>query len=380
MPLKRCLDLFVSVCALLLPCLFVFVPGMPGMPGTIGHADAQVIRLKRPGPLAPDHVLVVQNSLSEDSKAIASYYVQKRKIPGANVCTISCSPAEECTLHEYESKIERFVMAFLANRPNIDFIVLTKGIPIRRKEDQQSVDSLLASYGLENRKARMANPYFNMKFGAELTHFSFLQYHFRLVARLDGYTREQCLKLVDNSLAARPVKGPFLLHQGPAHPEIQFVNDALKAADTVLKNKRMESLYDTDDKFPGNYKNLMGYYSWGSNDHHFDKAAYNSLGFAPGAIAETVVSTSGRTFTDPKAPGQSLIADLIAQGVTGCKGYVSEPYADAIAVAPLLFDRYTIGFSLVESFYMASRYLCWKDVVIGDPLCAPYCLQSEKVE
>ena len=94
----------------------------------------------------------------------------------------------------------------------------------------------------------------------------------------------------------------------------------------------------------------------------------------PGALAETVVSTSGRTFSDPKAPGQSLIADLIAAGVTGCKGYVSEPYVDSIARANLLFDRYTMGYTLAESFYAASQYIYWKDVVIGDPICAPYSL------
>ena len=84
------------------------------------------------------------------------------------------------------------------------------------------------------------------------------------------------------------------------------------------------------------------------------------------------MSTSGRTFADPNARGQSLIADLVAQGITGCKGYVAEPFADAIARADVLFDRYTSGFTLAESFYCASRYLGWKDVVIGDPLCAPY--------
>ena len=94
--------------------------------------------------------------------------------------------------------------------------------------------------------------------------------------------------------------------------------------------------------------------------------------FAPGSIAETAVSTSGRNFQNPDAPGQSLIADLIKQGVTGCKGYVSEPYADAIARADILFERYTAGYNLAESFYMASVSAHWKDVVLGDPLCAPY--------
>ena len=129
---------------------------------------------------------------------------------------------------------------------------------------------------------------------------------------------------------------------------------------------------DESDHVVTKQSGVLGYYSWGSNDLKFDKRAYNSLGFAPGGIAETAVSTSARTFADPKAPWQSLIADLVAQGVTGCKGYVSEPGITAMAHADILFDRYTAGFNLAESFYIASMHIHWKDMVIGDPLCAPY--------
>ncbi|HCM73924.1 MAG TPA: hypothetical protein DIS87_07280, partial [Armatimonadetes bacterium] len=62
---------------------------------------------------------------------------------------------------------------------------------------------------------------------------------------------------------------------------------------------------------------------------------------------------------------QSLIADLIRGGVTGVKGYVSEPYTFAMADPQVLFDRYTRGYTLAESFYAASPILKWKDLVIG---------------
>ena len=146
----------------------------------------------------------------------------------------------------------------------------------------------------------------------------------------------------------------------------------MRHANEILTSRHLNSILSTGDKFPGDYNNLMGYYSWGSNDLKFDKRAYHSLGFAPGGIAETAVSTSARTFADPMAPWQCLIADLVAQGATGCKGYVSEPGATAMAHADILFDRYTAGFNLAESFYMASMHIHWKDIVIGDPLCAPY--------
>jgi uncharacterized protein (TIGR03790 family) len=87
---------------------------------------------------------------------------------------------------------------------------------------------------------------------------------------------------------------------------------------------------------------------------------------------ETFVSTSGHTFNKIDKWWQSLIVDLIDQGVTGVKGYVSEPFTFALARPDILFDRYTSGYNLAESFSMASPILKWKDVVIGDPLCRPY--------
>jgi uncharacterized protein (TIGR03790 family) len=324
-------------------------------------------------PVAPSHVLVVENTDSPDSRAIGDYYMQKRKVPPGNLCQITCPTTEECGAQDYQEKIQAPVKSFLAkNRLEVDFIVLTKGIPIRIRDGELSgfsTDSVLTMMDWTLLKSRTQNPYF-----ARHERFSHKKFNLYLVTRLDGYTRDDCLRLVDNALAAKPLAGPFLLHTGPGHEDGGYkpVNDGMRHAQELLTNKALKSILSTSETFAGGYKDLMGYFSWGSNDGKYDKKAYNSLRFAPGAVAETAVSTSGRTFSDPNAPGQSLIADLIAQGVTGCKGYVSEPYADSIAHADILFDRYTAGFALAESFYMASYWVFWRDVVIGDPLCAPY--------
>jgi hypothetical protein len=37
-----------------------------------------------------------------------------------------------------------------------------------------------------------------------------------------------------------------------------------------------------------------------------------------------------------------------------------------------MFDRYTRGWTLAESFYAASALVGWEDIVIGDPLCRAY--------
>ena len=44
----------------------------------------------------------------------------------------------------------------------------------------------------------------------------------------------------------------------------------------------------------------------------------------------------------------------------------------ALAPADLLLDRYTFGYTLAERYYMAMPFLKGKDVVVGDPLVAPY--------
>jgi len=95
--------------------------------------------------------------------------------------------------------------------------------------------------------------------------------------------------------------------------------------------------------------------------------------WVPGALGETYVSTGGRTFTYGTGYGQSLVADLLLDGVTGLKGYVYEPYLDAVAHPDLLFSRLTDGRNLAESFGAASQFLLsWMDVIVGDPKFDPY--------
>ena len=145
----------------------------------------------------------------------------------------------------------------------------------------------------------------------------------------------------------------------------------LKVAGEALKKDGLKVTLDEAPAMVGFRQDVMGYASWGSNDGAFVAKKYQSIMFAPGGIAETAVSTSARTFL-PTTGGQSLIADLIHNNAAGVKGYCDEPFLEAIASPSILFDRYTKGWTLAESFYAASRYVGWEDIVVGDPLCTPY--------
>ncbi|MEI7986587.1 MAG: TIGR03790 family protein [Armatimonadota bacterium] len=336
-----------------------------------------------------NRVLVVMNEKDANSVRIASYYLQKRKISRDQLVSLKTSTADDISPEKYKTEIEAPIKSALAKNKNIDFIVMTKGVPLRLVDQGgYSVDATLASMELnflpigqtpgkfgitegdeEAALKRCKNPYFGSK-----EPFSHAKFGMYLVNRLTGYTVEDCYKLIDNSMNAKPSKAPILLDSQPKYgPGSGYwgMELSLNEANDKLSAKGLNIYYEKTQNFTNGGEPLAGYCSWGSNDASFDAKAYHELKFVPGAIAETFVSTSGRTF-EPTTGGQSLIADLIHQGVTGVKGYVSEPFTVALCKSDILFDRYFNGFNLAESFYAATPLVKWKDIVVGDPLCRPY--------
>ena len=323
----------------------------------------------------PGNVLVLVNDNSPESKEIAAYYVAKRKIPAKNVLHVKCPTTEYFANHfEYCDLLEKPVKAYLKKtKLPIDYIVTTRGTPIKPSPKfTMSIDSILAAMDLNvnvTSQQGAPNPYFGKK-----EPFSHKKFGIYLVTRLDGYTLQDAKALVDRSLAAKPAKGTFLIDSTPARETGGYaaMNAAMDEVHRDIIGKGYVCFFDNKHEFVGGLKNLMGYFSWGSNDAAYSLEKYKSNQFRPGAIAETAVSSSARSLRPLKDGGQSLIADLVQAGVTGVKGYVSEPTLAAVADPRILFDRYLSGFNLAESYYAASRRICWKDVVLGDPLCAPY--------
>ena len=363
-------------------------------------------------------VLLVSNANSSMSVAIAKDYAAKRGVAKSVVihCADSAVSAanETISLADYTSQIAVPVGDYLKQHPEINFVVLTKGVPIRidggitgsRDENSSgnlhpSVDSYLAAmdypamrgavkisihgsgargFGWLNRYWKADVPFSHEKFGGYL------------VTRLDGYTQADAEALVTRAVEAESAKnqsGEVLLDVQPSFKfkmedvagqpldvtgdipdESDYGSwnaDMVKAGD-LLEARKIRVELDRGETFVGDRSDLLGYFSWGSNDSKYSEKAYESLRFAPGAIGDTAVSTSARTFLHTSG-GQSLITDLIAHGITGVKGYTDEPLLQAIASPSVTMDRYTSGFTLAESFYAASRFVGWEDVVIGDPLC-----------
>jgi len=131
-------------------------------------------------------------------------------------------------------------------------------------------------------------------------------------------------------------------------------------------------------------KDVIGYAGWGSNDPNRHQ---RNLGFQwlPGALVTEYVSTNGRTFRRPPpdwtistwkdskgwfdGSPQTLTADYIHEGATGCSGHVYEPYLEFTPHPDQLFPAYFHGRNLAESYYLAIPGLSWQNIVVGDPLC-----------
>lgn len=329
------------------------------------------LRSGQPAGRGSRNVLVVINTDSPDSVAVGSYYVAKRKIAPELVCRIKC-PTDELILDEVCRKtirdpIRKYVVEKKL-RDRIDYIVLTKGIPIRTAQ-RWGVDSSLVCL-FQDADTQMNNPYFGSR-----QRFSHADFGMYLVTRLDGLTLADAKALVDRSLAAKPEKGLFLLDMDPArdNPGYKFVNDYMRRAESLLQSKQLSVELNETSEFVVR-TGLMGYFGWGSNDNKYNLQDFRKLRFRPGSLAELGYSASAITINGKHhwKEDESNIAHLVAQGVTGVKGYVQEPFASAIAAADIMFDRYTSGYNLAESFYAASRFVHWRDIILGDPLCAPY--------
>jgi uncharacterized protein (TIGR03790 family) len=200
-----------------------------------------------------------------------------------------------------------------------------------------------------------------------------------LVTRLAGYDFEDVKGMIDRSLEAKN-RGKFVIDLKSSNNEAG--NDWLRAAAKLLPADRV--VLDETDKVLYDQRDVIGYAAWGSNDPN-RKRRFVGFQWLPGAIATEYVSTNGRTFQRPPdtwpitswkdqlhffaGSPQTLTADYIHEGATGCSGHVAEPYLIATPRPDLVLPAYFSGRNLAESYYLGIRGLSWQNIVVGDPLC-----------
>jgi uncharacterized protein (TIGR03790 family) len=348
--------------------------------------------LSAQAPVDYKDVGVVINDNDTNSVAIGNYFMAKRNIPLRNAIHVQAPTSETIDSTKFEELRAQIEAYLTANNlaDSLNYLVTTKGVPLRASRrtwglspQSSSVDAdlmlLLGPYAEHIGKATtvvinpnstvnlMYQPYFNKS-----NHFSRAQYGIYLVTRLIAYTKDEVLSMIDrsgpNTLVSQD-SALFVLDQDPK-PIDAFFNTIMVTANQTLLNRGWRVLLNTDSVYVTNQRNVIGYASWGSNDHYdhrYTEWARPKNGWMNASVAETYVSTSARNFNPVQDSGQSRIADLFAEGCTGASGYVFEPYSFSLTQVHTMFDRYTNSYNLAESFYMANPTMSWMAIVVGDP-------------
>lgn len=252
-------------------------------------------------------VLIVRNNNSAISMEIADYFQNLRNISNINVCNISTSTGETVNRMIFETEIRATVQDCIINNGllgTINFIVTTKGVPLRVSEantaddnwndpstiDRASVDSelalILGPYSpLIGATSFFNNPYFN-----DFVDFSYSSYGFFLVSRFTGHNATQAKELVDKVPYAVGKKGTFVFDVDPGRDggAYQVGNDWMRAANTILTARGFDVILDETNTFLTNNENVSGYTSWGSNDGNYSAGANSNYGFETDANSDKI--------------------------------------------------------------------------------------------
>ena len=376
----------------------------PGIAVIVMLAGVFVAAAPRVHAQSPENVAVVINDNSSDSRTVGEAYVRARSIPESNVLRIRTSMEETVDRATFTRTIEGPLGAAIARgrlQDRILYLVLTKGTPLRiagtpgRDGTGASVDSELALLyrrmtGVAvSARGAVANPYFlGDRDVSDARPFSHRLFDIFLVSRLDGYTVADALALIERGMSAHS-PGRIVLDQRDA------TADDIGGRWLQLASKRLTDqghgdlvVLESTSKAARNVTNVLGYVSWGSTDPQ-NRVRSSGMTFSPGAVATSFVGTDGRTFREPPpawvpsgdpvnrsgwyaGSPESLVGDLIRDGVTGAAGYVAQPFFDGTVRPQVLFPAYVAGFNLIEAFYLAMPDLSWQAIVIGDPLCRPF--------
>jgi uncharacterized protein (TIGR03790 family) len=339
----------------------------------------------------PANVMVVINDSSALSRAVGEYYGGKRGIPKPNICVIKTPAVESVTRTVYDMEIAGPIAHCLKSRGLVEsilYIVTTAGVPLRvsgtlsMTGDNASVDSeLTLLYGIvKGQRPPTAGPLHNPFYRRRDAPFAHPLFPIYLVTRLAGYDFNDIKAIVNRAMNAKNTgKVVIDLRASGSSEGDEWLRTAaiLLPGDRVLLEETTAPVYGVKD--------VIGYASWGSNDHERKKRK-PGFKWLPGAIMTEFVSTNGRTFQRPpenwniatwkdthlffaNAP-QTLTADYINEGATGASGHIDEPFLGFTPRPDILLPAYLAGRNLAESYWMSIPAVSWQNIVIGDPLCS----------
>src|SRR5688572_26014821 len=164
------------------------------------------------------NVAVIINEASPISRRVGDHYIKVRRVPPENVIRLTTSDEERISLLDYQRNIEAPIAEALnrhGSHDSILYLVLTKGLPLRiegtdgRRGTTSSVDSELTLLyrRLTGAAVPAAGPVPNPYFAGDgpiqsAVPFTHRRHDIFLVARLDGFTEEDAIGLIDRAQTA----------------------------------------------------------------------------------------------------------------------------------------------------------------------------------
>ena len=341
--------------------------------------------------LQPEDVIVIYNSESEASKDLADYYISKRYIPQSNLIGIKMPMSADITREQFTT-IHQQIQGQLSLVSNSDkvAIVFTKGVPYKVKglivEDKAternplpqsfaSFDSEIAAKVTKyNFKGILNNSYFKSDIDIKL--FKKLNGANKtpiLVTRLDGPNFQICKSRIDDTIEAEKT-GLW----GMTYLDKAFKGKGYDSADIDLDN--IEKMNwdigfptikeNTPQTFPSHYPmdEAAIYFGWYTTNASGPLNNPN-FKFKKGAVATHIHSFSASTLENDK---KNWVAPLVSKGACAVLGNVYEPFLMGTTQLDIFHARLLSGFSFAEAAYMATPWLSWQTVMIGDPLYTPF--------
>lgn len=363
--------------------------------------------------------IVVFNSRVPESKEVADYYAQRRRVPPHQVFGFDLPTAEAMSRKEFLEGLQRplmkkleaaglFVFSPATNRapdskPDdppfrrvtdapIRYAVLCYGVPARILKDpalveegvarlppemqrnEAAVDSQLALLPASEQKLPWAGPLRSPFFGATNTAVLHPTNGLLMVARLDGPSPAIARGLVDKAIEAETNgwwgRAYFDARGLATNDNYHLGDEFIRGAATVAQRFGFETTLDEKpETFSAGYplSQVALYAGW------YDQAVSGpftrpTVEFMPGAFAYHLFSFSAQTIRS----GSSWTGTLLQKGATCTMGAVDEPYLTFTPDILAFVARFTFGgFSFGEAAYASQNCLSWQTTVLGDPLYRP---------
>lgn len=286
-----------------------------------------------------DDVAVIINYNSDESIEIGTYFAEKRLIPEENLIYINCLNEEVVDTSEFNSICSQVKTYLEENNlsESINYLVTTRGIPVNisygdscigqaslycRSLDNQltMINSSWAKNQVPN--ILIENPYLN-----SLENFSFEEFEFYLVTRLDGLEKDSILSLIDKTGPNCPVvKEDAEILIDFAYPDtsvVEIFSNIFADAIDFLNNNDWNLTFDPDTHLVTNKQNVLIY----AGMIYDTNLPAPDFGWLNGSFLNTILTYWDYIFYYDGEDIQYSFTKLMNTGASGGGGYVNGYYA-----------------------------------------------------